>query len=283
MKRGLLLLACVTVATCVAGFGIVQAQEEQHHKITAQEVAEALADPAATITYFNINYRSYQDVGPFEDTNTELRLNMAGFLRFGKETTVLYRAFLPVYMTNFIPVPPPIPAKYGQFDDSGVGDALLSGYWVPGKGNFVVGPGVSMMAPTASEDYYGTGKWSLGPTVVAAYKVPGKCTVGGLVTHISSIGGDEDRSEVSITTIMPVASLFINRKGTALALGSETTYNWKAKEDNWTIPLTAGVNQILPPFGRFFLGVGVAGTYYIEKSDNAQKWDVRGTLSIVLP
>jgi len=283
MKRGLLLLVCVTVATCVAGFDIVQAQEETHHKITAQEVAEALADPAATITYFNVNYRNYQDVGPFNDTNSELRLNMAGFLRFGEGTTVLYRAFLPVYMTEFIPVPPPIPARFGQFDTSGVGDGLLSAYWVPGKGNFVVGPGVSLMLPTASVDFYGTGKWSLGPTVVAAYKVPGKCTVGGLVTQIWSVAGDEDRNNVSITTIMPVATVFVNRKGTALALGSETTYNWKVDKDNWTIPLTAGVNQILPPFGRFFLGVGLAGTYYIEKSDNAQKWDVRGTLSVVFP
>ncbi len=283
MKRGLLLLVCVTVATCVAGLGIVQAQEEPRHKITAQEVAEALADPAATISYFNVNYRSYHDVGPFDDTNSEIRLNMAGFLRFGEGTTILYRAFLPVYMTDFIPVPPPIPAKFGQFDDSGVGDGLLSGYWVPGKGNFVVGPGAALVAPTASEDYYGTGKWSLGPTVVAAYKVPGKCTLGGLVTHIWSVAGDEDRSSISLTTIMPVATVFINRKGTALAVGSETTYNWKVDENNWTVPLTVGVNQILPPFGRFFLGVGLAGTYYIEKNDYAQEWDVRGTLSVVFP
>ncbi len=270
MKNGLLLLVCVMVAICVAGFAIAQAQEESSHKITAQEVAEALADPAATITYGNINYRAYRDVGPFDDNNSELRLNMAGFLRFG-EQTVLYRAFVPFYLTNF------------PIDDSGMGDALLSAYWVPGKGHFVVGPGAVLVMPTSSEDYFGLGKWSAGPTVVAAYKVPGKLTVGGLVTHIWSFTGDEDRGDVSLTTFMPMATVFVNRKGTALAIGSETTYNWELDKDNWTIPLTFGVNQILPPFGKFFLGVGLAGSYYVEKNEYMQDWDVRGTLSIVLP
>ncbi len=270
MKNGFLLLMCAMIAICVAGFATAQAQGEAKHKITAQEVAEALADPAATITYGNVNYRSYHDVGPFDDTNNEFRVNMAGFLRFG-EQTILYRAFLPIYVTDF------------PFDKSGVGDALLSAYWVPGKGRFVIGPGAALIAPTASEDFFGTGKWSAGPSVVAAYKVPGRCTFGGLVTHVWSFAGDKDRSDVSLTTFLPVATVFVNRKGTALAVGSETTYNWELDKDNWTVPLTFGVNQILPPFGRFFMGIGLAYTTYIEKSPLAQEWDVRGTLSIVLP
>ena len=270
MKNRLSLVIWVTAAICLWGYAAAIAQEEPHHKITAQEVAEALADPSATINYFNANYRAYQDVGPFDDMNSEFRLNMAGFFRFGEGTTVLYRAFLPFYITDFP-------------DDSGMGDALLSAYWVPGKGHFVIGPGAALMAPTASEDYYGTGKWSFGPTLVSAYKIPGKCTIGGLLTHIWSLAGDDDRADVSITTIMPIVSLFVNRKGTALAVGSEATYNWEADDDNWTIPLTAGVNQILPPFGKFFVGVGFSGTKYLEKSEYMQDWDVRATISIVLP
>lgn len=278
MKNRLSLVALMTAAICVCGYAAAVAQDEPHHKITAQEVAEALADPSATINYFNLNYRMYKNVGPFDDTNSEIRLNMAGFFKFDEgKVTILYRAFLPYYMTNFAPVPP------FQFDKSGLGDMLLSAYWVPGKGNFVVGPGAALMGPTASEDYYGTGKWSAGPTVVGAYKVPGKITLGGLVTHIWSLAGDEDRADISITTIMPVVSLFVNRKGTAVALGSETTYNWEADDDNWTIPLSAGVNQILPPFGKFFLGIGFSGTKYLEKGEYVQDWDVRGTLSLVLP
>jgi len=270
MKNGLLAM-CMTVAICLCGLAVANAQDAPAHKITAQEVAEALADPSASITYFNVSYRAYQNVGPLDDQNSELRLNMAGFLRFGEGTTVLYRAFVPVYMTNF------------PIDDSGIGDGLLSAYWVPSKGNFVVGPGAALIMPTASEDYYGTGKWSAGPTLVCAYKVPGKCTIGGLVTHVWSVAGDEDRADVNLTTVLPAATVFVNRKGTSVAIASEATCNWELDENKWTVPLTLGVNQILPPFGKFFLGVGLAGSYYIEKSDFAQEWDVRGIVSVVFP
>jgi len=47
--------------------------------------------------------------------------------------------------------------------------------------------------------------------------------------------------------------------------------------------LTLGVNQILPPFGKFFVGVGFAGSKYLVKSDFAQDWDLRVIASVVFP
>ncbi len=249
-----------------------KAEEQPAHKITAQEVAEMLADPAANITYLNASYRAYLDVGPNDDRNQELRLNGAGFLKLPNDSSVLYRAFLPLYSTEF------------PFDDQGVGDALVSAYWVPNKeGNLILGFGGALIAPTASEDYFGTGKWSAGPTFVAAKKVPGKFTVGGLLTHVWSFAGDEDREEVSVTTLQPVATFFLNKKGTSVSFMSETTYNWQADEDRWQVPLTLGLGQILPPIGKQFIGVAVAGTYYAERADYAPEWDVRLAVSVVFP
>lgn len=261
---------CLLSVLCASVLPAANAQETRH-KITAQEVAEALADPSATITYANLSYRAYQEVGPFDDTNQELRLNFAGFLHGPSQSTVLYRAFLPTYSLD-VPV-----------EDTGVGDALLSAYVVPKGGTLILGYGGAMIVPTASEDYFGTGKWSAGPTLVIAKKVPGKYTIGGLLTHIWSFAGDSDREAVSTTTIQPAISYFLNRRGTSATVSSETTYNWEADKDHWQIPVTAGVNQILPPFGKFFMGVGIGGSYYIEKPEFAQEWDVRAALSIVLP
>ena len=262
---------CLAGAFCLGSFSMAKAQEEPAHKITAQEVAEMLADPSATITYFNLSYRAYMDVAPPDDMNQELRLNGAGFLRLPNKTSILYRGYLPFYSTEF------------PFDDEGVGDMLLSAYWVPSKGDFILGYGGALMVPTASEDYYGTDKWSAGPTLVIAKKAPGKYTVGGLLTHVWSFAGEDDRDEVSMTTIQPAMTFFLNKKGTSVTVASETSYNWEADDDEWQIPVTLGVTQILPPFGKFFVGVGVGGTYYIEKSDYAPEWDVRGAVSIVFP
>lgn len=269
MRGKVWLAMCVLVGLCACGVPAGLAQEAPH-KITAQEVAEALADPSANIYYFNASYRAYQDVGPFDEGNQEMRLNGAGFLKMKNHTSILYRAYLPVYATDF-PV-----------DDSGLGDALFSAYWVPTKGTFIVGAGGALITPTASETYYGTDKWSAGPTLVVAKKVPGKFTVGGLLTHIWSFAGDEQREAVSVTTIQPAMTYFLGH-GTSVVLGSETTCNWQADEDKWQVPLTLAVGQILPPFGKFFLGVSAGGTYYIEKPDYAQEWDVRGLVSIVMP
>ena len=269
MTKRLSLVISVAAAICLCGFAVACAQDEPAHKITAQEVAEAMADPAGAIKYFNLSYRAYMDAGPFDDTNNELRLNGAGFINLPDGSALMYRAFLPYYVTDFP-------------DDSGFGDMLLSAYWVPGKSNAIIGPGVALMVPSASEDYYGTGKWSIGPTLVGAYKVPGHYTLGGLLTHIWSFMGDDDRYSVLITTIMPAFTYFIG-PGRSISLVSETTYNWDAEEDNLLVPLTLGVGQILPPFGRFFVGVGLGGTYYVEKSEYAQDWDLRATASIVFP
>ncbi len=271
MRSRLLLAIGVTAAICVCSFATAKAQEAQPHKWTAQEVAEALVDPAATITYLNLSYRSYQGVGPRNDTNQEYRLNGAGFFNLPNETSVFYRAFLPFYDNEF-PV-----------DKSGIGDALLSAYWVPTKGSVILGYGAALIVPTASEDFFGTGKWSAGPTIVIAKKEPGVYTVGGLVTHVWSFAGDRDREDVSITTIQPALTYFLNKKGTSASLTSETTYNWEAKTDPWQIPATIGIGQILPPFGKSFVAVGLAYSSYIEKSDFAPDWDVRAVLSIVFP
>jgi hypothetical protein len=279
MPARYLSVICVLAALGACGIPIAMAQEAPH-RITAQEVAEALADPSATISYFNLSYRAYMDVGPeeaiplaglpAEGTNHELRLNAAGFLRL-PGSSLMYRAFLPTYSTHF-PV-----------DDSGLGDALISAYWVPTGGDLIVGGGGALIAPTASEDYYGTGKWSAGPTLVVAKKVPGKFTVGGLLTHVWSFAGDEERETISITTIQPAVTCFLNRRGSSISLTSETTYNWQADEDAWQIPVSVGLGQVLPPFGKFFLGIGLGASYYIEKPEFAPEWDLRAVLSIVLP
>jgi hypothetical protein len=267
LSKGVLLAG----AMCFCAFSTAKAEGAPAHKITPQEVAEALADPSANITYLNAAVRRYMDVGPNDDVNYELRLNGAGFLRLPNETSILYRLYLPLYMTEF------------PFDDEGVGDALLSAYWVPTKGTFILGFGGAVIAPTANENYYGTEKWSAGPTLVIAKKEPGRYTIGGLLTHVWSFAGEDDRDDVSLTTIQPAATLFLNKKGTAITAGSETTYNWEADDDKWQVPVTVAVSQILPPIGRQFIGIALGGSYYLEKADNAQDWDLRLMVSVVFP
>ncbi|MBP7829297.1 MAG: hypothetical protein KA248_05225 [Kiritimatiellae bacterium] len=165
MRRMIAMALCVVALPAMA-----KEKAAEHHKVTAQEVAEMLADPSATITYLNAAYRAYQNVGPENDMNQELRLNGAGFLKLPDDSSLFYRAYLPLYSTEVTPPYelPTLPGGSGavvdrldnpfRFDDEGIGDALLSAYWVPTAGELILGYGAALMVPTASEKYYGTEK-----------------------------------------------------------------------------------------------------------------------------
>jgi len=271
MKCAQVWIMSVVAAIGVCGLSTAQAQTEAAPEVTAQDVAEMMADPAAKLIYFNASYRAYMDVGPADDTIQELRLNGAGFLTLPNQSALLYRVYLPFYSIDF-PV-----------EDEGVGDALLSAYWAPEKGNLVLGYGGALIMPTASEDYFGLGRWSAGPTFIIAQKVPGRCTFGGLVTHVWSFAGDDERDDVSLTTIQPIVAYFLTQMGTSLIWTSETTYDWMAEQDGWQVPMTLALEQVLPGFGGTFFAVDVAGTYYLEKPEFAQDWDIRGVVSFIIP
>jgi len=271
MKSNQVRILCGLVAISVCVLSAAGARAQTDETITSQEVAEMLSDPAAKLILFNAAYRAYRDVGPADETLEEVRLNGAGYLSLRDKSALLYRAYLPLYSAD-------LPG-----DDEGVGDAVLSAYWAPVAGDLVLGYGGALMMPTASEDYFGFDKWSAGPTLVIAKKVPGTCTFGGLLTHVWSFAGNDAREDVSLTTIQPAIVYFLNQMGTSLTWTSETTYDWEAEQDGWQVPMTLVLEQVLPPVGGVYPTVSVGGSYYVAKSDYAQEWDIRGTVSLVIP
>ena len=268
-SRVRIILALAAIGACVLSVPGARAQADE--TISTQEVAEMMSDPAAKLILFNAAYRAYRDVGPTDETLQELRLNGAGYLTLRDKSALLYRAYLPLYSAD-------LPGN-----DEGVGDAVLSAYWAPTAGDLVLGYGGALMMPTASEDYFGMDKWSAGPTLVIAKKLPGKCTFGGLVTHVWSFAGNDAREDVSLTTIQPAVVYFLTQVGTSLTWTSETTHDWKAEQDGWQVPMTLVLEQVLPPIVGMYPTLSVGGSAYVVKPEYAQEWDIRGTVSLVIP
>jgi hypothetical protein len=67
---------------------------------------------------------------------------------------------------------------------------------------------------------------------------------------------------------------------TTLNLMSESTYNWTAK--TWTVPILAGVSQILK-IGAQPFSVAVLGKYYAVRPDGAPAWGVRFVFTLLFP
>jgi hypothetical protein len=111
---------------------------------------------------------------------------------------------------------------------SGLADALVSGFFSPAqsKNGLTWGAGPVFLVPTATDDFLGTKKFGIGPTVVALKQSHG-LTYGALVNQIWSIAGDEDRADVSQLFIQPFFT-YNWKTGAGIGGNMEITQNWIA-------------------------------------------------------
>lgn len=124
---------------------------------------------------------------------------------------------------------------------------------------WIWGAGPVFLLPTASEDVLGTEQWGIGPTAVGLKQV-GPWTIGGLVNHVESVAGEEDRADVSATFIQPFLS-YITKTKTTISLNTESTYDWENEE--WSVPINFNVLQLLR-IGPQIIQVGVGVRYWAD-------------------
>jgi hypothetical protein len=141
----------------------------------------------------------------------------------------------------------------------GFGDMTPTFFLSPAKPHKLIwAAGPVLVLPTATSEFLGQGKLSIGPSLVALVQ-PGKWTVGALVNNAWSVAGPSDRSEVNQMTLQ----YFVNynlKEGWYLSFAPVITANWKASTGNvWTVPVGGGLGRV------FRLGlqlVNVAAQFY---------------------
>jgi hypothetical protein len=88
-------------------------------------------------------------------------------------------------------------------------------------------------------------------------------------------------NDVSQMFLQPFVA-FNTKTHTTITLQSETTANWKADDDKWTVPINLVVSQLASfgPFpASFFLGGGV----FAAHPDTGPTWKLRAGVVILLP
>ena len=163
----------------------------------------------------------------------------------------------------------------------GLGDTTQSFFFSPkeaGRGGIIWGVGPVVVYPTASHPFLGGGKWGLGPTLVAL-KQSGGWTVGALANQIWSVGGDNDRDNISSTFLQPFVA-YTTKTRTTFTASSESTYNWE--ESQWTVPVIFSISQILK-LGKQPVSVQLGGKYYADGPSGAPEWGVRLAFTLLYP
>ncbi len=239
------------------------------------ELAKKLANPVASLISVPIQANYDENIGPRENGSV-WRINIQPVIPFAlnEEWNLISRTILPIVDQSDIPAI--------GLGESGIGDIVQSFFFSPAKptsDGLIWGVGPVLLLPTASDDALGGEKWGGGPTGVLL-KQKGPLTYGGLVNHIESVAGDDDRADVSATFIQPFIS-YITKTKTTIGLSMESTYDWE--NDQWSVPVNFTVNQLLR-IGKQILQIGAGTRYWADSPDNGPEgWGWRLQLTFLFP
>ncbi len=148
-------------------------------------------------------------------------------------------------------------------------------------GSLIWGVGPAFTFPTATKTGMGTGKWSVGPTVLLLGQ-PKPWSIGMLVRQMWSFTGDENRDEVSSFLIEPFANYNLPN-GWYLISDMVGTANWRAAEgQQWTWPVGGGIGKVFK-IGEQNMNTRIEAYANVVKPDNAPAWNMFWTLQFLFP
>jgi hypothetical protein len=158
----------------------------------------------------------------------------------------------PVFMFNFFEVPDPFNFRPGGSQDpappadpfsteGGLGDIALI-QWLsrtPADSKLTFGFGWNWMFPAATDSSLGTGRTSLGPSVVSVY-LGDKIITGGIVQQYFSI----DESPRTRVSLMDVQYIFRYRLNPMFSIGFAPNMQWDQVTGRVTMPVGIGFDTM---------------------------------------
>jgi hypothetical protein len=241
---------------------------------TAAELAKKLSNPVASLISVPLQY-NYDTYGGANDGAAVNLLNIQPVIPFPLNTNwnLITRTIIPLLdRQNF---------AFEALNESGLGDIVATQYFSPQSkmAGWIWGAGPAELLPTATEDVLGSKKWGLGPTAVAL-RQNGPWTMGFLGSHIWSVAGEDERADISLTSLQPFMS-YLTKTYTTFAVLTETTYDWKGEQ--WSVPVILLVAQMLKVGPQIFQ-IAVGGKYWAEAPvDGPEEWGLRVQLTLVFP
>ena len=239
----------------------------------AAAIAKKLANPIGAL--ISVPFQNNMDIGIGDYNGSKNTLNFQPIVPFSLNAkySLITRYIVPVI---------------AQYDitgegtqETGLSDALVSG-WISNavvKNGFVWGVGAAFLIPTATDDFLGTKKFGVGPTVIVLQQKNG-WTYGALMNQIWSVAGDEERADVNQMYLQPFLT-YNWKSGAGLTVNSETTFNWEANTTNAYINIMAGG---LTKFGNQLVQLQVGPRIHVAAPEGGKSaFGVRAAAIFVFP
>ena len=238
----------------------------------ANELAKKLSNPVASLISVPFQNNWHFNVGAYKGTQYLLNFQPVIPISLDENWNLIARVIVPF-------VNQPLSGGDSKF---GMSDILASAFFSPAKpGDLIWGVGPVFSIPTATDDILGSGKFSIGPTILGLTQQSG-WTIGLLANQVWSIAGKDNRADVNQTFLQPFVS-YGAWKGGTLSFNTEAAANWKASSgEQWTVPLNISVSQILPIGGKpvsFAFGY----KYFAAKPTGGPDWGLRAVVTLLFP
>jgi len=270
-KQELVAAVCLAVLAVASADVCAQSSDE--------ELAKAAQNPIAALISVPIQYNYDHAIGPQESGHKNyLYLQPVVPISINEDWNLITRTIVPVIAQQDI--------FAGAGSQVGFGDITESLFFSPKKptaGGWIWGAGPVFYLPTATDDLLGADKWGLGPTGVILKQEHG-WTYGALVNHIWSFAdtGNPNRAHINSTFMQPFLT-YTTQSHTSYTVQTESSYNWEANRDRWTVPIHLIVSQ-LAKIGQQPVQFQVGARYWATSPDSgAHGWGARATLTFLFP
>lgn len=251
---------------------IAVAQEEPAKSgASAQELADKLANPVATLISVpfqnNINY----GIGPFNGSKYTINFQPVIPFKLTDNLNLITRYVIPIVDQRDI--------TGDNTHEFGLSDATITAFFAPKTKKIILGIGPAFLVPTATEKFLGTEKFGIGPSAIVMHQGKG-LTIGFIANQIWSIAGNEDRADFN----QFYTQIFLShsyKSGASLGVNAEITQNWEGRTTMISLnPSIGGITKL----GNQVVQLSLSPLIPIVGPDQLKPdWGLRATVAFVFP
>ncbi|MBW1719730.1 MAG: hypothetical protein JRJ43_09235 [Deltaproteobacteria bacterium] len=131
----------------------------------------------------------------------------------------------------------------------------------------IYGLGFTAMVPSATDDIFGTNKWSAGPLALAVHVGPVGGFIYGVVgQHWWDFAGSSNEDHVNMSNIQYLYYYRLT-EDINIGAGPNIVADWTADSDQrWTVPVGLGINTMVK-IGPLPVKIGLEAYYYVESPE----------------
>lgn len=249
----------------------VFAQEEPTSGSSAQELADKLANPVASLISVPLQNNLTYGIGPYNGSKYQINIQPVIPFKLSDNLNLITRYILPVVDQQDV--------TGENKHEFGLSDATVTAFFAPKTKGIILGFGPAFLVPTATETFLGTEKFGIGPSVLVMHQGKG-LSVGFLANQIWSVAGNENRADFNqfYTQIFLTHSY---KSGASLGITSEITQNW---EGNTTlITLSPNVGAVTKLGGQTMQFAVMPLIPIVGHSNIRPDWGLRAVVSFIFP